>query len=447
MQDGGKQIINMIKRILLLSIIAGFLFTFQTIKVSACAFLNNPHTYEAEKNRLSYLNLIENAASNNLFNQDPYFNLPTGESGTRTNRREIEAKVPGQILKSIAWIESELLMATTQVAYNSKGPALVAFDCGYGIMQVTTGMEKPRDGKVVSPAQVLIATHPAYNIAEGAKLLASKWNQAPQSRPIVGTDTDSNPEILENWYFAVWSYNGFSGPGTNQSNHPLDPIFNTWPRPSYTCDGRYPKNMFPYQELVWGCIKSPPSVTGNKLWKSVNISLPNLSSPTIGQKLSISNFRYPYNQMDIASPQPIHYAEQINLSKTYSNTLLGLPKALLSKDKIKIQTNIKNNNKSLITINNTGSGLLSWNAYTTFPWIVLDIPAGVALGKNVSCVIENCKKQSEIVIKINPTLLPDTRAIGKIVIQFPNAAIVDQVITVDVFAEFNAGIAGISKIY
>jgi hypothetical protein len=205
--------------------------------------------------------------------------------------------------------------------------------------------------------------------------------------------------------------------------------------------------MFPYQELVWGCIKSPPSVTGNKLWQSVNISLPNLSSPTIGQKLSISNFRYPYNQMDIPSPQPIHYAEQINLSKTYSNKLLGLPKALLSKDKIKIQTNIKNNNKSLITINNTGSGLLSWNAYTTFPWIVLDIPAGVALGKNVSCLIENCKKQSEIVIKINPTLLPDTRAIGKIIIQFPNAAIVDQVITVDVFAEFNAGIAGISKIY
>ena len=46
-------------------------------------------------------------------------------------------------------------------------------------------------------------------------------------RPIAGTDTNSNPAILENWYFTIWGYNGFTGPGANISNHPLDPVFTT----------------------------------------------------------------------------------------------------------------------------------------------------------------------------------------------------------------------------
>ncbi|MFB0900769.1 MAG: transglycosylase SLT domain-containing protein [Dehalococcoidia bacterium] len=414
----------------------------------ACAFLKNPLTYEADKNRSTYLNILEYSASGKLFEDDIFFQLPTSEAGNRTNRREIDAKLPPRLLKSIAWIESDMLMATSQVAYNSKGPALVAFDCGYGIMQVTSGMQKPDNGKLVSNQQVLIGTHPSYNIAAGAKLLANKWNQAPQSRPIVGIDTDSNPSILENWYYATWSYNGFSGPGTNKSNHPLDPIFGSWPRPIYTCDGKYPKNQFPYQELVWGCLHNPPTIKGNQLWDPVQVSLPNLSDPVYADKLSLTNFVYPYKNMDIQTPTPVHFAKNPNSLFSSKSLLLGNPKLLLSRDNIKIQTNIGNNNEdSKITISNLGTGLLSWNAYTSYPWIVIESPAGIAIGKDIECDLPACQRESKIQIKINPTLLPDARAIGKIVVQFPNGNIVDQVITVDAFSEFNTGIAGISKIY
>ena len=417
-------------------------------QANACAFLNTPHTYEADKNRSAYLKLLEYAASGKLFKGDSNFELPTGEAGTRQNRREVNAELPQEILKSIAWVESEILMATTQVAYNSKGPALIAFDCGYGIMQVTSGMQKPAIGKILSKEQVLIANHPSYNIAKGAEILIEKWNQAPQSRPIVGTDTDSDPNILENWYYATWSYNGFSGPGTNKSNHPLDPIFGSWPRPVYTCDGRYPKNQFPYQELVWGCLNNPPKVSGKQLWQKINISLPNLSDPIFANKLALSNFNYPYAAMDMPTPKPIHYSTKPQSINPSNDMMLGKPNASLSKDKLRIQTNAKNNLADrTIIITNNGLGLLSWNAYTTYPWIVLEKPAGIALGKDIECNMTKCQRESEVIIKINPTLLPDTRAIGKIVIQFANLNIADRVITVDAFAEFNSGVSGISKIY
>src|SRR5690606_41558925 len=62
------------------------------------------------------------------------------------------------------------------------------------------------------------------------QILAEKWNVAPEQRPVVGTDTQSDPALIENWYYAVWGYNGFTGPGSNRSNHPLDSAL-PWPRP------------------------------------------------------------------------------------------------------------------------------------------------------------------------------------------------------------------------
>ena len=86
-----------------------------------------------------------------------------------------------------------------------------------------------------SPEQLLVATNYVYNIARGAVILAVKWNAAPENRPIAGTDTNSDPALVENWYFAVWSYNGFTGPGAKRSNHPMDPIYGGWPRVPYSC--------------------------------------------------------------------------------------------------------------------------------------------------------------------------------------------------------------------
>ena len=175
----------------------------------ACAFLRTPDTYEADRARQSYLDVIDAAAVDALFPGDRVFGVPTIEVGTRTNRSDSSIReIPVEVLRAIAWVESGLTMASRSVAFESSGAATISFDCGHGVMQVTTGMTVPLgSGNEPSATQVSVVTHYAYNIARGAAILADKWNRAPQVRPIVGTDTGSSPALIENWYYAVWSYN------------------------------------------------------------------------------------------------------------------------------------------------------------------------------------------------------------------------------------------------
>ncbi|GAF87316.1 unnamed protein product, partial [marine sediment metagenome] len=189
---------------------------------SACAFAKPPTTYETSEDRRLYLGAMELAAYNMLFPGDDFFSVEHLETGLRSSRGTTQPQMPPTLLKAIAWVESAMVQASYATPFEAIGPALVSFDCGHGIMQVTSGMTTPlgESGRE-SPEQALVATHFAYNIARGAVILADKWNAAPENRPVAGTDTGGDPGIAENWYFAVWSYNGFTGPGANRSNHPL----------------------------------------------------------------------------------------------------------------------------------------------------------------------------------------------------------------------------------
>ena len=50
------------------------------------------------------------------------------------------ATIPPEILHAISWIESKANQTSIEVHYGDLGPALVSFDCGYGIMQVTSSI-------------------------------------------------------------------------------------------------------------------------------------------------------------------------------------------------------------------------------------------------------------------------------------------------------------------
>ncbi|NIN67101.1 MAG: hypothetical protein GTO63_20880, partial [Anaerolineae bacterium] len=126
------------------------------------------------------------------------------------------------LLKAIAWIESSWAQADWSVPYGGIGPVLISSSCAYGIMQVLSGMENTTG--VPNLDQAMIGGHYAFNIARGARILAQKWNYAPSHRPIVG---NRNPEIVEDWYYAVWSYHGFTF-----RNHPLNPDYSP-SRPAY----------------------------------------------------------------------------------------------------------------------------------------------------------------------------------------------------------------------
>ena len=298
-----------------------------------------------------------------------------------------------------------------------------------------------------SAAQVSVATHYAHNVARGAAILADKWNRAPELRPVAGTDTNGSPATIENWYYAVWSYNGFTGPGDRMSNHPADPGFSSWPRPAYRCDGKQARNRYPYQELVWGCMASPPSVSGQQLWDAVPATLPDLTDPRYFQALSPGTFAFPYAAMDFPTPQPAHEAAVPSLPANYRARTLGAPALSASSRTIILRTDgPPTAARATIEVRNSGSGILSWVALPSDGWLSVDPPAGVALGAQVPCT-DACTRAAKLTITVNPTLLPAASATGTLRITSPNGTGRPVSIRVEVEADFEVGAPGTSRAY
>ncbi|MFH1486005.1 MAG: hypothetical protein ABIH46_08045 [Chloroflexota bacterium] len=189
-----------------------------------------------------------------------YPNLPQLEAGY-PNAKLTTATIPCVILKAIGYVESSWHQARGTVPRGTAGQTLVSGSCGYGIMQITSGMRAPGD---LPPAdQKRIAEDYKYNVAWGAKMLADKWNHAPEWRPVVG---NRDPKTAENWYYAVWSYNSWGW-----RNNPNNPDFPSV-RPAFT--GTQSRTNYPYQELVWGYAANPPKNSGSPLWSAVSLTLP-----------------------------------------------------------------------------------------------------------------------------------------------------------------------------
>jgi hypothetical protein len=417
-----------------------------TPHAGACAFLRAPHAYEADAERDTYLKAIEAASVNGLFPGDGYFGLPAVEIGARGGRTSAGVAVPPTLLKAIAWVESRMTMAMPSVPFGSPGPALVSFDCGHGVMQVTSGMTVPLGVDAPSDRQASVATHYAYNIARGAALIAAKWNDAPESRPIAGTDTGSDPQLIENWYFATWGYNGFSGPGSNGSNHPVDPSFGGWPRPAYRCDGGQSRTRYPYQELVWGCLAQPPQVDGVALWGAIPATLPNLTEAQFFVPLSPAAFRFPFSAMDMPTPRPAHTDLVPPVDAGFRARALGAPGLAVDVRFVTVRLDGKPEEaRATVLVTNPGTGLLAWQATADAGWIVLDPPAGVALGADIDCSARDCDPVGQLLVTVNPTLLPQASAVGAIRLRAANAALPDIVVQLEVDVEFEVGAPGTSR--
>jgi hypothetical protein len=357
-----------------------------------CVFPFTPTTYEDLKDRKLFLDTIELAAFNLLFPGDEYFGLPELELGPRENRYSQVSQIPPVLLKAIAYVESSITQAGSGSPFGSIGPTLIAFDCGHGIAQVTSGMGSPagEDGNG-TPQQALVATHFAYNIARGANILAEKWNDAPEEKPIAGIDTLGHPLVLENWYYAVWAYNGFTGPGASKSNHPMDPIYGEWPRAPYSCgpddDGLgHNRSNYPYQELVFGCASNPPLVEGKQLWESQPITLPDLNDPLFQAPLSLENFVFPYSRMDILTPQPFHIDQTQAPDPALREKVLGQPELAVNIENITVDfaTEI-GPGYGFAHVFNVGSGVMPYYAVASVPWVTVLPYTGVAVGLDMPC--------------------------------------------------------------
>jgi len=245
-------------------------------------------TYEAYDNAGLYLAAIELAAAGEAVTVTTtpsglplgleYPGLLTGSQDDRLSLApDPTLRIPPTLLKSIVWVESEFAMADGNVPWGGTGQISRSFDCGFGLGQITTGMEN-RTGNP-SVKQALVGTHFLFNVAEAARMLAEKWNS--EFLPIAG---GGDPAVLEDWYYAVWAYNGlfftnhpqysttyqdswlnWLGSTTHPFRDPLrgdvwhcnDPGAPTW----ISYDGITPVygyGDYTYPERVYGCMRHPP---------------------------------------------------------------------------------------------------------------------------------------------------------------------------------------------
>ena len=350
---------------------------------SDCAATGSPQgpftfdTWEAGDYKTRYAATYELAANNQLFSGDPNFALPPLETGDRAagSATTTAPFIPPVLLKAISSIESGWAQASYDplVKYGETGPALVSADCGYGLMQVTSGMQNASG--IPSVAQTMIGSNYAYNVARGAQILASKWNAAPDLTPIVG---NRDPHVIENWYFVLWAYNGFVF-----RNHPLNSGYDP-ARPPYDCNPDTPRD-YPYEELIFGCIANPPLRDGVPLWPAQPVTLPDLNDPAFSGPLNVDNwnpcsFQANCAPMDIPTPGGTGHTDP-TVPSIDRATLLGAP-SITSTAAVEV-TPAGTKAQAGVTISNVGSGLAGWRALGSAAWLTTSPMPGISMGSEL----------------------------------------------------------------
>ena len=126
------------------------------------------------------------------------YNPPREELEKMIEEVAIKRGIPPVILKSIARVESVF------EHYNRDGSPKIS-GTSIGLMQINN----KHGGYDTNKLKYDIM----YNIEAGADVLLNKWSMSSyQSVASVG---NMDPNVLENWYFALWAYNGWA-----QSNNP-----------------------------------------------------------------------------------------------------------------------------------------------------------------------------------------------------------------------------------
>jgi hypothetical protein len=246
-------------------------------------------------------------------------NIPSGCSPSTP----VPAQFPCELLKAIAMNESgwkQFCVPTTPADQVGKSErTIIAFDCGYGIAQVTSGMHV---GETPSFDRMQVAADAAYNLATGSQILAGKWRGAA----CVG---DRRPTTVEHWYTATWAYNGLA-----YSNNPNNPNFDAM-RP--VCDPNVGCPNRPYQERVFGWVEHPPSAAH---WTGVPLAYPDradipdmpgvtpqkvpaLPEPDCAGPTDCVNHRSPHVSTCFATPSPTPSPEPPDLGQPQSDASAG----------------------------------------------------------------------------------------------------------------------------
>ena len=388
------------------------------------------------------------------------------KSGPRVSRsaENTSLRVPPTVYKSIAWVESNWANGMASVPYGGVGPTLRADDCGYGLGQVTSGMSNTTG--VPTAKQAAIGTHYLVNLAEGMRIFAEKWNSAPKFRPIAGT---GNPAIIEDWYFAIWSYNGFA-----YSNHPLnplrDPLRGGGQSPMYHCQDpaaasfqgnngvpKFGYGDYTYPERVYGCMQYPPATklpgasVATRLYAKQDVNMPDFTIEQIAKAFEVKNFTdcemagfsggCPAMDFPTALPDKKitpHADNTPAVDPAKAAAILGAPVLAYTGPSAANFTVLANGsvNSVQVVVENIGSGVGPFRIRSSAPWIVArhagdgegrTLDGGVTVGSEIQVVTQSPRVdrprlavpgyKSAVNITVVPTLMPAGNSTGTLFIE------------------------------
>lgn len=157
-------------------------------------------------------------------------------------------------------------------------------DCGYGIGQITTGMDNGDTSVYSAHGQMKIAADYEENIAAGLQILEKDWNLLSSNGVVANNGSSAD---IENWYFAIWAYNtgwhtadSAGNYGLGWANNPANPDYppNRTPFLAATyADAAHP-GSWPYQERVFGWVSRPHlDIHGNPAYATPNWPTTNTS--------------------------------------------------------------------------------------------------------------------------------------------------------------------------
>jgi lysophospholipase L1-like esterase len=200
-------------------------------------------------------------------NDSSYTPLPTSYPSQEFPLVSGAPAPPPLVIYGILAQESNWQQASWHAVPGRAGNPLISTsgDCGYGIGQITDGMQLEPGQSLPTDTQVRLAVDYAANVAAAVQILQQKWVQLHELGITMNND---DPTKVENWYAAIWAYNsgvhldptGYQGLGWyNNPANMMYPVRHTYLHYQYipTPDDASHPNDWPYQERVFGWMEVP----------------------------------------------------------------------------------------------------------------------------------------------------------------------------------------------
>jgi hypothetical protein len=123
--------------------------------------------------------------------------------------------------------------------------------------------------------------------------------------------------------------------------------------------------------------------------------------------------------MDIPTPQSFHQDTTAKPSSSLRSEILGAPQMGISRGDVKLGVSADGGSSvEIVEVSNGGTGVLSWYATTTSPWLQVAPYTGVAVGSDLPCEDDTpCERKGKMELSVDTSKLPAGTTSGQIVVQ------------------------------